>query len=275
MALALGEIGAVDGEDRDRGHREQRQSPRVMRQHDGHRQREARVGDRHERVHAQHLAQRGGVDHAFRQRHRRRDEDDRQDPCGECREVHAGPRLRTDSCLGDDAVEDEDGQCRGNGELREVEGDLDRREPPMEDVDEPGSHERAREQLRRAGEQQPEHHRHVGQREGMGAAPELQVDHAKLAGGEAERDQPPRQVRCRKRPVPADGAEQEREREHPEQRGERPHRDGAGEAKAPLGGRAARGLHRGGFDIATAALEQRSQATTAVQDGRNSPARGG
>ena len=62
VALALEKVGAVGEEDRDRGHEQQGDRPRVGRDDDRPREGEARVGGAHDEVHHEHLAERSQVE---------------------------------------------------------------------------------------------------------------------------------------------------------------------------------------------------------------------
>ena len=85
--------------------------------------------------------------------------------------------------------------ARGERQLGEVEEELDELEAADQAPDDAGADERAEHERVAGGEDEAEDERHVGEREGVGAAAEADVDDADLGAGEPERDRPPRQVR--------------------------------------------------------------------------------
>ena len=96
-------------------------------------------------------------------------------------------------------------------QLRQVEAELDELQPADQAPDDAGADERAEHEVVAGGEDEAEDERHVGEREGVRAAAEADVDDADLGEREPERDRPPRQVRLgvgdavvrEQRPAPA------------------------------------------------------------------------
>ena len=102
-------------------------------------------------------------------------------------------------------------------ELREVEEELDRRQPP-ERVRRAGAEQRADQEAVTACKREPEHEREVGQRERMRAAAEVEVDDARFPHRPRDGDRPPRQMRLGERGLVVQRGDEERPREHGERR---------------------------------------------------------
>ena len=102
-----------------------------------------------------------------------------------------GPKPSTVSAR---RAEDDHRQARGERELGDVEDELDRRQLAVEQQHHDGPDQAGEHEVHRRGEQQAEDERQVAERERVGAAAEVQVDHAALGGEEAQGQHPPRDV---------------------------------------------------------------------------------
>ena len=98
-------------------------------------------------------------------------------------------------------------------ELGEVEDELDRRRPAIEQQHDPAAQHARRDHAFGATEDQPEDERNVAERERVRAAAEVKMDDAPLGQGERDRDQPPGNVRLSDRLDPAGRPDVERQRE--------------------------------------------------------------
>ena len=195
MALPLHQVGAVREIHDQRGHRQQRDGARVGRDDDRAGQPERGVGGGHHEVHREHLADRAEAQGAFGDRDRQPDQPHGQHGT-ECRpDEYRDPGVRVEGrAIGRDHVHDHRGERGGEGELREVEDQLHRREPALDHERRRRAHHRAQHQVSTGGEQQAEHEWQVAQRERVSIAAELEVDHAPLGHQEAGRQSPPGQV---------------------------------------------------------------------------------
>ena len=195
MLGVLGEIRPV-GEHEHRGRR-QDQPPRVpvLRDERGAGEPDARVRQRDHEVRAEHL----------QRLHRRqrvlgeRDDRERQPRADERARGHRherrGPDARAD--LGrrrDHRVQHEHRDRRGERELRDVEGDLDRLGAADPEQDEQRPEDLGEDQLRRKPEQEADDQRDLRERQRVRAAAHVRMDDEDLGGGEAGGERPPRDV---------------------------------------------------------------------------------
>ena len=89
------------------------------------------------------------------------------------------------------ASADDRGQADRERELAEVEEQLDRRQPAVEQQRQRGADDRGDHEVAAGGEDEAEDERDVAEREGVRVAAELEVDDAALADEEPEREPPP------------------------------------------------------------------------------------
>lgn len=195
VALALGGVGAVGQEDGHERDDEQRQRAHVVGDDHGAGEPEARVRRRDGEVHREHAPERLRPDQALREGDRGADQDHGDDRRGLRGEQREDPDHRPEALdRAGEAAEDDHREAGRERELRDVEDELDRGQLAVEQQhhdrpDQAGEHE-----VHRRGEQQAEDERQVTQRERVGAAAEVQVDHAALGGEEAEGQAPPRDM---------------------------------------------------------------------------------
>ena len=124
---------------------------------------------------------------------------------------------------GREPVTDQRGQADRERELAEVEEELDRRQPAVEQQRQRGSDDGGDHEVAAGREHEAEHERDVAERERVGVAAELQVDDAALADQEAERQPPPGDVRLVQRRQAGDGPGEERDGGGPDREVEPPH----------------------------------------------------
>ena len=196
MALALGGVGAVGEEDGDERDDQQRQRARVVDDDHGGGEAEARVGRRDREVHQQHAPERLGAESRPRTaRSRRRSAARSRTPTPgwrSARRSRSAGRSRRPSparlwktITARQVVSVNCAMLKTTliaGRRRSMQQHDDRPDQPGDD------------EVDRRGEQQAEDEREVAERERVGAAAEVQVDHAALGGEEAERQAPPRDV---------------------------------------------------------------------------------
>ena len=196
MALALGDVGAVDGEDGQRRDEQHRHGARVGGDDERGGDRDARVDQRDQRVHGEHLAQhRRRRCRPRRSRSRRRCRTIVSAPLAQRRGVQADPGrgLERVGVAGDQRAAIADGDADGERELGEVEGELDRRQPADSAVDDAGADQRAEHEVvaarRTRGRTRTAGRRaRTSARCGGSATWTTQIS----AHDEAERDRPPR-----------------------------------------------------------------------------------
>jgi len=224
-ALALGDVGAVGEEDGQQRHDKERERPRLGRDDQRGDEAEARVRDGDREVGREHVPELAEAQPALAERDRGADQRDAG------RRAHLGADDDGDRQLrapvgadGRHPVADQRGEADRQGELAEVEEQLDRRQPAVEQQRQRRSHHGRDHEVRAARQHEAEHERHVAQREGVGVAAELEVDDATLADQEAEGEPPPRDMRLVQRWEVADRAGEERDRGGPDREVEPPHR---------------------------------------------------
>ena len=134
VALALGEVVAVAEEGDDERHEEDRRGGRAVDDDHGEQQREARVRHGDHGVHAEHLAHLLARQAALGEPDHRREQGDRQDAAQLGGGVDAEPCARAEGVAGG-RVDDEQPDAGDEDELRQVEGELDRRQAPEPEGD--------------------------------------------------------------------------------------------------------------------------------------------
>ena len=155
---------------------------------------------------------------ALGDRDRAGDAGDRQRARRQRGDVQRDPRARLERVGGfGERADDHERHAHGQRELREVEGELDRRQP-AERVGGAGAQQRAEQESVAARERQPEDEREVRQRERVRAAAEMQMHHARLGDRPADRDRPPRKMRVGERLGAVQESEEQRDRERRERR---------------------------------------------------------
>jgi hypothetical protein len=85
---------------------------------------------------------------------------------------------------------------RGERQLGDVERQLDRRQPAVEQQHRRAPHQTAEHDAVGGREDQREHQRDVGERERVRPAPKVQVHDAALGDGKRHRHEPPRHMRA-------------------------------------------------------------------------------
>ena len=192
VLLALRDVRAIGEEHRQQRDHEQGQQQRVQPQHRDGQQREARVGDRHQPAELDHLGQllvlRGAAGHRDRGRDRERAEDRGARRRGE--RGHPVPGVR-DAVGGLEQVEHGQRRCRGEREVGQVEGQLQRRLAVDEERG-PGPQQHRQEVVVRGQQEEADDGRELAQRERVLLAPEVDVDHLELGREERRRHQVPR-----------------------------------------------------------------------------------
>ena len=158
----LGHVGAV-GEDDGRGRDdEQHGRARVG----GHRrraaERQARVGDAHRRGHGQGAHELGEGDGLTRETDDRAHQQRTEDRVGQRGQQRGAPHAGLDDGVGSEQrVEDRRGEGAAQPEERDVEGDLDRRLPAVDDQHDDRPEQDAEQHRPRLGEDEPEDQRQL------------------------------------------------------------------------------------------------------------------
>ncbi len=191
VALALGHVGAIAEEgDQDRDDQQRRGGRARHPQHGAdQRHRRGRGGD--QEVHAEHLADLAAGDAALGDDDRREDEPDRHQAAGLGGGQDGEPGDPAEvGVVRDAGVHDQHGDLRDEAELGDVERQLHRRQPPQRQRG-ARAERHADHRPGAAGEHERQRDRDVGQREGMRAAAEVQLDRPALGGQDRRGEQPP------------------------------------------------------------------------------------
>ena len=216
MALALGQVRAVGGEQRHRGHEQQGKRPDVGRGDHHSAQAQAGVARGHDEVHPQHLDQRLKSHQPLGERDRGGDQrrsGDRGDLGGDQRR---DPGARVDRAAdGCQRVHHEQRDAGVQRQLAQVEHELDRRQAAVEQQHEAATEQASDPERLGATENETEHERDVPERKGVRPAAEVQVDDAALGDRERDRNRPPGQVGAGqwRQPMHRAGVKRERGRE--------------------------------------------------------------